>query len=342
MRCAVFVIAAALLTACADDPNTSSTGQNAEIHNRIATNRIATNRIATNRIATNQLAGAALSRNRLQVKMPEAAQLLSTSDGRTVYSYLVSCAVPSDITLEADIPGAPDTTPDDPYTCSGGHCVFPGSVGIAPEWLRHKLNHKGQEWVSSCMFARCNAHDTSEAISMRGDNDALAVSPDESLLYTVEEGAFYGNMFTDDNEPIAWFACEGEGQASGEFGGLVVRDCTEPLACKSDGTCDPNPSCAGAGCQPLTCGSDNLCHDTSLGDDDGHGHLIAGGPAVTQCGFTWAGYCGDYTPQYPSPYACRTFDAQGSYYGDCHDSSGQGKWKHIKEWDRVITTYVTP
>ena len=331
MRCAaVFVVAALLLTACADDPNTSSTGQNAEIHNRIATNRIATNRIATNRIATNQLAGTALSRDRLTVKMPEAADLLSTSDGRTVYSYLVSCAVPSNITLEVDLPGVPDTTPDDPYTCVSGHCVFPGSVGIAPEWLRHKLNHKGQEWVSSCMFARCNAHDTSEAISMRGTSDALSVSADEAALYTVEEGAFYGNMFVDDDDPIAWYSCEGEGQASGEFGGLVVRDCTEPLACKSDGTCDPDPSCAGAGCQPLTCGSDNLCHSNSTGQ------------VLTQCGFNWAGYCADYTPQYPSPYACRSFDSTGGYYGDCHDSSGQGKWKHIKEWDRVITTYVTP
>ena len=325
MRSAVFVVAAAsVLMACTDDPETSTTNQHVEAHNRIATNRI-----ATNRIATNKLAGTALSRNRLQVKMPEASDLLSTADGRTVYSYLVSCAVPSDITLEVDLPGVPDTTPDDSYTCVGGHCVFPGSVGIAPEWLRHKLNHKGQEWVSACMFSRCNAHDTSEAISMRGDNEALAVSSDEAMLYTVEEGAFYGNMFTDEDEPIAWYACEGEGQASGEFGGLVVRDCTEALACKSDGTCDPSPSCSGAGCVPLTCGSDNLCHDSA-------------GAVQTQCGFNWAGYCGDYTPQYPSPYACRKFDAQGDYYGDCHDSPGQGKWKHIKEWDRVLTTYVTP
>jgi len=329
MRSAVVLACAALLTACADDPATSTTDQHVETRNRIATNRIATNRIATNRIATNRLAGATLSRTRLEAKMPEASDLLSTDDGRTVYAYLVSCAVPSGITLEADIPGATDTTADDPFTCVNGHCEFPGSVGIAPEWLHHKLNHKGQEWVSACMFARCNAHDTSEAISLRGNADALAVSADEALLYSVEEGAFYGNMFTREDEPIAWYSCEGEGQASGEFGGLVVRDCTEPLACKSDGTCDPSPSCSGAGCVPLTCGSDNLCHDST-------------DAVITQCGFNWGGFCADYTPQYPSPYACRTFDAQGGYYGDCHDAPGPGKWKHIKEWDRVITTFVTP
>jgi hypothetical protein len=332
MRSAVVLACASLLFACAADPDTSSVGQNAETHNRISTNRIATNRIATNRIATNQLAGAALSRNRLEVKMPEAAPLLATADGRDVYSYLVSCAVPSGITLEADIPGATNTTPDDPYTCVNGHCTFDGSVGIAPGWLNHKLDSKGQDWVSSCMFARCNAHDTAEAISMRGNSRALAVSADEAALYSVEEGAFYGNMFTDDNAPIAWYACEGEGQASGEFGGLVDRDCTEPQPCNTNGTCGPSPSCAGPNCPALTCGPEGYCHDQTLD----------GSPVVTQCGFNWAGYCADYTPQYPSPYACRTFDSRGGYYADCHDSSGQGKWKHIKEWDRVITTFVTP
>jgi len=345
MRSAVFLVAAHafLLLACATDDKTSSTAQGVTTRNRISTNRIATNRIATNRIATNQLASAALSRNRLTIEMPEASGLLSTADGRNVYSYLISCAVPAGVTLEGDIPGATDTTPDDPYVCQNGHCTFNGSVGIAPEWLNHRLERKGQEWVSSCMFARCNAHDTSEAISMRGTNDALTISPDEAALYTVEEGAFYGNLFGDldgqgnddhghsdsTTDSIDWFACEGEGQASGEFGGLVVRDCTEPMACKADQTCDPSPACVGASCQPLTCGNDGLCHDSS-------------DAVITQCGFNWGGYCADYTPQYPSPYACKSFNADGGYYGDCHDSPGQGKWKHIKEWDRVITTYVTP
>jgi hypothetical protein len=330
MRCAVFVFAASVLIGCTDDPTaTSTTSQDLASRNKIASNKIASNKIASNKIASNQIAGAAITRNRLTVKMPEAAEILSTEDGRIVYSYLISCAIPSDVTLEADLPGVPDTAPDDPYTCVGGHCTFTGSVGLAPEWLRHKLDSKGQQWVSSCMFARVNAHDTSEAISMRGTNHALAVSSDEALLYSVEEGAFYGNMFVDTDEPIAWYSCEGEGQASGEFGGLVVRDCTEAIACNTDGTCGASPSCSGAGCAPLTCGSDNLCHDTA-------------GAVQTQCGFNWAGFCADYTPQYPSPYACRSFDSSGGYYGDCHDSPGQGKWKHIKEWDRVITTYVTP
>ncbi len=311
--------------------------------NRLATNRLATNRLATNRLATNRLATNRLATNRLAANMVTSQDLLSTADGRTVYSYLIGCAVPAGVTIEADVPGAANTTSDDPYTCVTGHCSFDGSVGLAPEWLNHRLENKGQEWVSACVFARCNAHDTAEAISLRGKADALLVSPDEAALYTVEEGAFYGNLFTLDSDDgheqdrdhdssaaaIAWFACEGEGQASGEFGGLVVRDCTEPMACKPDHTCDPSPACVGTGCTPLTCGSDGLCHDSTKA-------------VITQCGFNWAGFCADYTPQYPSPYACRSFDTTGGYYGDCYDSPGQGKWRHIKEWDRVITTYVTP
>jgi hypothetical protein len=354
MRSAVFLAAAcaSALLACTDDlASTSSTTQDISAKNRLATNRLATNRLATNRLATNRLATNRLAANRLAANMVTAHDLLSTVDGRTVYSYLVGCAVPSGTTIVADIPGAEDTTPDDPFTCIDGTCTFEGAVGVAPDWLTHRLSHAGEEWVSSCVFARCNAHDTSEAISLRGKSTALAVSDDEAALYTVEEGAFYGNLFTDDDEPIAWFSCEGEGQASGEFGGLVVRDCTEPMACKADHTCDPNPSCAGSDCEPLTCGDDGYCHDDSVAYDDNHGHwwghwhhhhATGDGPVVTQCGFTWTGTCADFSPQYPSPYACRSFDAAGGYYGDCHDAAGQGHWQHLKQWDRVITTYVTP
>jgi hypothetical protein len=324
-----------LLFGCtADDPSTSSTSQHVETHNRISTNRIATNRIATNRIATNQLAGAALSQTRLSVKLPEAADLLSTADGREVYSYLVSCAVPDGTTLEADLTGVPDTGPDDPYTCVSGHCVFPGSIGLAPGWLQHQLTNQGQQWVSSCMFARCNAHDTAEAISMHGNSAALAVSADEALLYTVEEGAFYGTMFDDMSQPISWYACEGAGQASGEFGGLVVRDCTERQACNTDGTCPPSNACSGSDCAPLTCESDNFCHDPTLADD----------PIITQCGFNWGGFCNDY-PTYnpaPAPYACSKFDTTDLYYSGCHNESGAGKWPSVTKWDDAITTYVSP
>src|SRR5690349_2338987 len=121
MRSAVFVAAASALLACTVDPaSTSSTTQNVSTKNRLASNRLASNRLAAN--------------------MVTAQDLLSTSDGRTVYSYFVGCAVPAGTTIVADVPGAQDTTPDDPFTCVNGTCEFAGGVGIAPEWLTRGLS----------------------------------------------------------------------------------------------------------------------------------------------------------------------------------------------------------
>jgi len=144
-----------------------------------------------------------------------------------------------------------------------------------------------------------NAYDTAEAISLRGAHPALVVTPDEAELFTVVEGAFYGNLFVHEDDPIDWNTCRGEGQASGEFGGLALRDCAEE---------DP------------------------------------GAPGRSYCGFTYAGDCRDYTPQFPNAYACKSFDSiQSDYglYGDCHTSSGDGRWPSSKTYREVITVYVS-
>ncbi len=197
----------------------------AESTNRLATNKLATNRLATNRLATNRLATKALSSNSLQASPTD---LLNTADGRDVYAYLINCALPEGVTIEATITGAADTAPPATlYTCSGGTCSFPGGIGLAEYWIDHKLDAKGQRWVSACIFARVNAHDTAEPVSLRGPHDSLTVTADEAAQFPIQEGAFYGNLFTGDN-PIDWNACRGSGQAAGEFDGLVDRDCTEP------------------------------------------------------------------------------------------------------------------
>src|SRR5678809_225277 len=105
---------------CVDPSNESTTNQHAETHNRLATNRLATNRIATNRLATNRLATNGLSSSKL-VALEETAEILSTSDGRDVYSYVVRCALPESVTISAFVAGAADTAPPDSnYTCSAG------------------------------------------------------------------------------------------------------------------------------------------------------------------------------------------------------------------------------
>jgi hypothetical protein len=228
MLLALVLASSACVDMSDDGLSTGSTEQAVGTHNRLATNRLATNRLATNRLATNRLATNSL--NGLAA-LADTSDILSQPDGPEVYSYVVSCALPADVVIHATIPNAADTAPDANYKCVGGECEFYGNLGLTPDWLDKKLDHAGKGWISACLFSRCNANDKAEAISLRGRNPALAVSPDEATIFPVQEGAFYGNVFIDDPDPSVppdWYACRGQGQASGEFGGLVARDCAEP------------------------------------------------------------------------------------------------------------------
>jgi hypothetical protein len=310
--------------------------------NRLSSNRLAANKLASNKLAANRLAANRLSSNRLAANGLGTGDLLSTPDGRNVLSYVIGCALPAGETLVAPQSGAPacsvDTDcPNDsggllPFpVCSQGQCVyeFPGNVGLAPQWADEPLDRSGKRWVSACLLARCNAHDVAVEISLRGENPALVLAAGEAQGFTVEEGAFYGDVFTVEGQPIVWFACRGAGKTSGEFGSLVERDCASP---------DP------------------------------------ANPAVTQCGFTYSGNCGDFRaflPGAPREHACEEFERgdrrhdrrgnhgdilvsgqivpsagsgvpaagnNGSFYEDCREGPGKATHDEIKE---VITTFVS-
>ena len=269
----------------------------AETTNRLAQNRLAQNRLAQNRLAQNQLADHALASTRLEASLA-TAELVSTEEGREVFGYIVGCALPGTLSIEVDVPGAPDTAPPDSlHTCTDGRCTFSGSLGLAPYWADRKLDPKGQRWITACLLARVNLFVTTEAISLRGLAPELSVGIDEAELYSVSEGAFFGNLFSDPDGPLDWNACRGEGQASGEFGGLVLRDCAEE---------DP------------------------------------ANPGFTYCGFNYAGDCIDFTPEFPNPYSCKSFDGEDGTYGDCHTSATDGHWPGLRTYREVITSYVSP
>lgn len=215
MRALLFTCLAVVgSSACTDDLATRSSSHGLVSSNRLAANRLAANRLAANRLAANRLAANRLAANRLAANLATVGDLLKTPDGREVLSFIVSCALPEDVTLVADFEGV--------------HYEFPGEIGLAPEWEHAALNLPGQHWVSACLFARVNANDVALPISMRGPHRALETTEEERTGWSVEEGAFYGQFFRPIDEPIVWIACRGEGQASGEFGGLVDRDCAEP------------------------------------------------------------------------------------------------------------------
>jgi hypothetical protein len=206
-----------LLVACAVTPSEpSESTSSAEIVgvNRIAVNRIAVNRIAVNRIAVNRIAVNRIAVNRLAVNLITARDLLTTEDGRELFSLVVSCALPDTITLVA--------------TIDGTDFEFSGELGLAPGWVDRRLDRNGQRWVSACMLARANAHEVAIPISMRGANRQLTADADEREVWTLEEGAFYGNVFGPMSQPIQWFACRGRDKATGDTGQLGLRDCAAP------------------------------------------------------------------------------------------------------------------
>jgi hypothetical protein len=219
MRSVLCLFVAVSLSACAQAPDESSTTAEVVSVNRIALNRIALNRIALNRIALNRIAlnRIALNRialNRLSVNLLSSQDLLATPDGREVFSLVVSCALPSNVTLVA--------------TVDGMDFDFPGEIGLAPQWLFNRLDRVGQHWVSACMFARVSAHEVVIPISMRGPSRALATDAAERATWTLEEGAFFGNAFGPPDQPLQAFACRGRDKAAVNTGELADRDCAAP------------------------------------------------------------------------------------------------------------------
>lgn len=124
--------------------------------------------------------------------------------------------------------------------------------------------------VSACLLARVNAYGRTVTISMRGSRPALATTASEAAGFSLEEGAFYGDVFTADDGPIVANACRGRDQAAGETGDLVDRDCTEPGDVPGRTVCGFTDAgdCADFTGQPWACAADpdgayTRCHDHS-------------------------------------------------------------------------------
>ncbi len=311
---ALMIAFAALVVACAaEEPSETTSDQAVIANNRIALNRIALNRIALNRIALNRIALNRIALNRIALNAITAQDLLATESNREVLSYVVSCALPADVTLVG--------------TVHGITYEFQGSIGLAPRWADRKLNSVERGWISACMLARVNAYGVSLLISLRGAHPALAVSAAEAAQFTLEEGAFYGDIFTTGDDPIVAISCRGSGQAAGETGGLVNRDCAEPGEIAGQSICgmtfagdcaDYTPGVSAFACESRRGGSGQGDEDDRECDD---GHQGA--------------HHGDNDDAADN-------DDSG-YYLRCHSTSATGRWPHSStRYDQVITVYVSP
>ena len=130
----------------------------------------------------------------------------------------------------------------------------------------------------------------------------------EAQTYSLQEGAFYGQLFVPDDQDILTYACEGRAQAAGEpeTGPLHDRDCTEPAG---DGLTQCGMTFTG------TC-ADFTATPSRHGDDDDEGG---------------------------APHACENQSFSG-FYNDCHTqaSDADGQFPRHSEYDEVITVYVSP
>jgi hypothetical protein len=269
------ISAVAPLIGCVEAPNEEIAYQPALTMNRLSMNGIVASRVVATTMAENPLA---IGRTDARMTVnPVSDPLLSTAEGREYFSYIVGCAMPAGQVVEGVAGGQP--------------LSFQGSVGLAPDWEYRAMSASEKRWVSACLLARVNAYGVSVPISMRGEHAALALGAGESEAFGLAEGAFYGDVFASSNGKMEMLACRGAGQAAGETGGLVDRDCTEPAA-----------------------------------------------NGLTQCGFTYAGDCLDYSPQTPGSYAC-SYSWGGNYY-DCHTSPTRATWGPGSSYNEVITTYV--
>ncbi len=97
-----------------------------------------------------------------------------------------------------------------------------GLLGLAKGWGSSALDDVGgQQWISACLAARTNYFGVTVTISSRGGCQALNKhnTPEENL-YTKEEGAFWGNLYT--NSP-ALYACDVPGNDANSR--LALRVC---------------------------------------------------------------------------------------------------------------------
>jgi hypothetical protein len=81
---------------------------------------------------------------------------------------------------------------------------FQGQMSLATEWATQSCNGTCQRWVTSCLLARTNAYGTEVPISVRSSRTPATLA--EKLEYSQQEGAFFGNLFSDQ---VEMYACAG-------------------------------------------------------------------------------------------------------------------------------------
>ena len=123
--------------------------------------------------------------------------LIAHPRGAEHIEYLASCALDRGTELVA------------------GGSRYPGLLGLATEWVEGSCGESCQNWLGACVLAHANEYGTSVTVSLRGAHQGLVSDDGIAAEFTVQEAAFYGNIFqiTDGENPVDFvrplFACSG-------------------------------------------------------------------------------------------------------------------------------------
>jgi hypothetical protein len=165
-------------------------------------------------LTMNALTMNALTMNALSPSNLGAIQAPSTTGdlSRLLLKYTVSCAF--------------DATQSFDFTWTDGSNVvhndtYWGSLGLARSWSTKPLLTSRQQWVSACLISRVNWYGISVPLSARGGTSGLnATDPAELSTYSMEEGAFWGNLFA-----VSPYAYSCDSSRNDSYSRSSLREC---------------------------------------------------------------------------------------------------------------------
>ena len=168
-------------------------------------------RIVTNALSPTHFSNSALISGVLDAT--NAAAMGQTNYARKVLAFATTCAL--------------DATQSIEFTVGGVTFYDVGLMGVAPAWTTRALTATEAAWVSACIVSRVNLTSTVVEISARGANAGYDTTIGEVADYQLEEGAFWGNAFTNLGT-VAGYSCNGVDQAADDtVGELPLRECAE-------------------------------------------------------------------------------------------------------------------
>lgn len=127
---------------------------------------------------------------------PDSLAIFDETGGPEHMEYLVLCAL------------------DEGTEMVIGDSRYRGLFGLAPEWVEEGCDESCQKWLSACLLAHANHYGVAVTVSLRGAHPGLAWDAGIAEEFTLQEAAFYGNIFqVDGDDPVdlerPLYACSG-------------------------------------------------------------------------------------------------------------------------------------